>query len=346
MVPVIRTALFVPANRPDRFDKALAAGADTVIVDLEDAVEHLGKERARQTLAEFLDTRPNHGQRHCAAQDRKHGSGPACGADQYPHHPHRRDGAGRAPSGRNRRHARCAAPGVWLTGLLPRSGHDTRYRGSRSGAGPCPCADAAAWPRGRSGAASVWGVSGHSGYGRPACCGHSRARHGLWRTALYSSHPGAGGARGVSAAAGRSRMGARGGARTPRQRPGGLQAGRQDDRCARDRAGTPPARALWPSGQDHARAACRSGRTVPQARLVSRDGRPLRGGAAAAQWPDRRLGGHAVSPVSGGQCRWRIGLDCGVGGRPVSGGGCVCAVLALVARVVHQREFAAPVMST
>ena len=30
--------LFVPANRPDRFAKAAASGADAVILDLEDAV--------------------------------------------------------------------------------------------------------------------------------------------------------------------------------------------------------------------------------------------------------------------------------------------------------------------
>ena len=36
--PLIRTALFVPGNRPERFAKALASGADAVIVDLEDAV--------------------------------------------------------------------------------------------------------------------------------------------------------------------------------------------------------------------------------------------------------------------------------------------------------------------
>ena len=33
-----RSYLFVPGNRPERFDKALASGADVVILDLEDAV--------------------------------------------------------------------------------------------------------------------------------------------------------------------------------------------------------------------------------------------------------------------------------------------------------------------
>ena len=32
------TALFVPGDRPDRFAKAAAVGADVVIIDLEDAV--------------------------------------------------------------------------------------------------------------------------------------------------------------------------------------------------------------------------------------------------------------------------------------------------------------------
>jgi citrate lyase subunit beta / citryl-CoA lyase len=43
----IRTALFVPATRPDRVDKALAAGADVVIIDLEDAVAQALKTEAR-----------------------------------------------------------------------------------------------------------------------------------------------------------------------------------------------------------------------------------------------------------------------------------------------------------
>ena len=33
-----RTYLFVPGNRPERFAKALASGADAVVLDLEDAV--------------------------------------------------------------------------------------------------------------------------------------------------------------------------------------------------------------------------------------------------------------------------------------------------------------------
>ena len=33
-----RTLLFVPGDRPDRYAKAAAAGADVIVIDLEDAV--------------------------------------------------------------------------------------------------------------------------------------------------------------------------------------------------------------------------------------------------------------------------------------------------------------------
>jgi len=49
-----RSYLFVPADRPERFAKALAAGADAVIVDLEDAVAPQAKDRARAALADWL----------------------------------------------------------------------------------------------------------------------------------------------------------------------------------------------------------------------------------------------------------------------------------------------------
>jgi (S)-citramalyl-CoA lyase len=50
----IRSALFVPGNRPERFAKALASGADAVIIDLEDAVAPADKAAARQHLADFI----------------------------------------------------------------------------------------------------------------------------------------------------------------------------------------------------------------------------------------------------------------------------------------------------
>jgi citrate lyase subunit beta / citryl-CoA lyase len=45
-----RSFLFVPANRPERYAKALASGADEVIVDLEDAIAPGDKAAARQAL--------------------------------------------------------------------------------------------------------------------------------------------------------------------------------------------------------------------------------------------------------------------------------------------------------
>ena len=49
-----RSYLFVPANRPERFDKALSAGAHAVIIDLEDAVPNAEKVEARCALANWL----------------------------------------------------------------------------------------------------------------------------------------------------------------------------------------------------------------------------------------------------------------------------------------------------
>ncbi|MBK6007160.1 CoA ester lyase [Ramlibacter ginsenosidimutans] len=49
-----RTYLFVPGTRPERFGKALASGADVVVLDLEDAVAAGDKDSARQTIANWL----------------------------------------------------------------------------------------------------------------------------------------------------------------------------------------------------------------------------------------------------------------------------------------------------
>lgn len=46
-----RTYLFVPGNRPERFAKALASGADAVVLDLEDAVATDAKDAARAAVA-------------------------------------------------------------------------------------------------------------------------------------------------------------------------------------------------------------------------------------------------------------------------------------------------------
>ncbi|MBG6604758.1 CoA ester lyase [Pseudomonas aeruginosa] len=57
----LRSALFVPGDRPERFAKALASGADAVIVDLEDAVQASAKAQAREPLRAFLDAHPDAG---------------------------------------------------------------------------------------------------------------------------------------------------------------------------------------------------------------------------------------------------------------------------------------------
>jgi citrate lyase subunit beta/citryl-CoA lyase len=57
------TYLFVPGDRPDRFDKALDAGADAVILDLEDAVPAAAKASARAAIAQWIATRPHLDQR-------------------------------------------------------------------------------------------------------------------------------------------------------------------------------------------------------------------------------------------------------------------------------------------
>ena len=51
-----RTLLFVPGARPERYDKAAAAGADQVIIDLEDAVPAANKATARTSIRDWLPT--------------------------------------------------------------------------------------------------------------------------------------------------------------------------------------------------------------------------------------------------------------------------------------------------
>jgi (S)-citramalyl-CoA lyase len=50
----VRSWLFTPATRPDRFDKAAASGADVSIIDLEDSVAPANKAEARQTALAHL----------------------------------------------------------------------------------------------------------------------------------------------------------------------------------------------------------------------------------------------------------------------------------------------------
>lgn len=54
---IARSYLYVPGNRPERFDKAAAAGADAVIIDLEDAVPPAEKPAARAALSAWLSPR-------------------------------------------------------------------------------------------------------------------------------------------------------------------------------------------------------------------------------------------------------------------------------------------------
>jgi citrate lyase subunit beta/citryl-CoA lyase len=51
----LRSLLFVPGDRPDRMEKALAAGADALILDLEDSVAPAAKPEARRNVATFLN---------------------------------------------------------------------------------------------------------------------------------------------------------------------------------------------------------------------------------------------------------------------------------------------------
>lgn len=53
-IATARTFLFVPGHRPGRFDKAIAAGADVVILDLEDAVASADKPAARENVRQWL----------------------------------------------------------------------------------------------------------------------------------------------------------------------------------------------------------------------------------------------------------------------------------------------------
>lgn len=50
----LRSLLFVPGDRPERFSKASASGADAIIIDLEDSVALDRKIMAREATAEYL----------------------------------------------------------------------------------------------------------------------------------------------------------------------------------------------------------------------------------------------------------------------------------------------------
>lgn len=61
--------LYVPGDRPDRFEKAAGSGADVVIIDLEDAVDESRKDQARANAVAYL-AQPHGGpQRHVRIND-------------------------------------------------------------------------------------------------------------------------------------------------------------------------------------------------------------------------------------------------------------------------------------
>jgi len=51
----IRSLLFVPAGKLDKWDKAVDSGADTICIDLEDSVPPREKDKARADVQTFLD---------------------------------------------------------------------------------------------------------------------------------------------------------------------------------------------------------------------------------------------------------------------------------------------------
>lgn len=54
----LRSLLFVPGDRPERFAKAAASGADALILDLEDSVVAAAKDGARANVAAWLASAP------------------------------------------------------------------------------------------------------------------------------------------------------------------------------------------------------------------------------------------------------------------------------------------------
>jgi citrate lyase subunit beta/citryl-CoA lyase len=56
MTKIVRSWLYVPGNHPERIAKALAAGADAVVIDLEDAVPQEQKAVARQSAVRAAET--------------------------------------------------------------------------------------------------------------------------------------------------------------------------------------------------------------------------------------------------------------------------------------------------
>jgi citrate lyase subunit beta/citryl-CoA lyase len=56
--PLAISYLFVPGNRPERFSKAVEAGPDAIILDLEDAVHPDSKAAARAAIWAWQESTP------------------------------------------------------------------------------------------------------------------------------------------------------------------------------------------------------------------------------------------------------------------------------------------------
>jgi citrate lyase subunit beta / citryl-CoA lyase len=63
VTPALRSSLYVPGDRPERFEKALGSGADAVILDLEDAVAPASKSIALGHVCDLLRAHPDSGPR-------------------------------------------------------------------------------------------------------------------------------------------------------------------------------------------------------------------------------------------------------------------------------------------
>ncbi|WP_240197701.1 HpcH/HpaI aldolase/citrate lyase family protein, partial [Nonomuraea lactucae] len=74
------TWLYVPGDRPERFAKAVASGADVVIIDLEDAVAPARKDEARANVAAYLVERTSYLRERAAMGD---GCGPGGGVEVH-----------------------------------------------------------------------------------------------------------------------------------------------------------------------------------------------------------------------------------------------------------------------
>lgn len=60
---MMRSFLFVPADSPKKLERAMASGADALIVDLEDSIALEGKARARESAAAFVKATVSAGSR-------------------------------------------------------------------------------------------------------------------------------------------------------------------------------------------------------------------------------------------------------------------------------------------